>query len=257
MTGSSTAQLRDLDKNVRIQAAIDLGTAGDGAALDALVSALTTEPDFFVRETLVWALVRMGADAVDPMLELVETAEPEVQLSAVQVLGKLGDGAAAPALVESLEGALPAVRDRIVFSLGQIGDPQALPALVAMLGTNGESATTLTSAIERFGESAIPALLGRLEDANPAVRAQVVDLLGFTGSAAVLAPLARALADPEADVRLRAVTALATVLPAATGDHRADRAEAMTALRHAADDDDRRVQLLARHVLESADNAEQ
>lgn len=255
MTEGAENALRDLDKNVRIQAAIDLGTAGDDKALDALVSALATEPDFFVRESITWALVRIGAPVVPQMIRLVEDGDPTVQLSAVHVLGKLGDSAAAPALIQALKGAPPEIRDRIVFSLGQIGDPEALPALVALIGKDRtESASTLTASIERFGEAAFDALVSRLEDADAEVRCQVVDLLGFMASPKAVEPLSRALSDHQPDVRLRALTGLAHTMPQ-TGDGAADdrRLAALRAVRDASSGPDRRMQLLAERVLQDSE----
>ena len=252
MTADTYEDLRDVDKNVRIQTAIDLGTDGGDDALGALVSALSVESDFYVRESITWALVRIGARAVQPLIELVETGGPTVQLSAVHVLGKLGDSAAAPALIRALEDAEPAVRDRIVFSLGQIGEPEALPALVALIGEDRtESASTLTASIERFGEAAFDALMSRFEDADREVRSQVVDLLGFMASPRALGPLSRALSDSEPDVRLSALTALANILPETGGgaDDEDGRA-ALQALHDATRDSDRRIQLLAQRVSE-------
>lgn len=246
----STDALRSQDKNVRIDAAVAIGTAGDADRLGDLVSALASEHDFFVRETLVWALVRLGAAAVPSLAELLRAAPLEARLAAVQVMGKLGDPVAVPVLLEALPDAGTALRDRIVFSLGQIGDPATLPVLVSMLGrTRGES-TTLVSAIEGFGEDAFDELAARRSDPDPEVRGQVVDLLGFMGSPDAVDPLTHAVGDDDAEVRVRALTALAATLPAV--GHRAgpevlDRAA--QALTRARTDPDRRVQLLARRAL--------
>lgn len=245
--------LRSPDKNVRIDAAVAIGTGGDGRHVPALVTALASEHDFFVRETLVWALVHMGTTAVPSLVDLLRGGDVEAQRSAVQVLGKLGDSSAVPALLDALPTAAPPVRDRIVFSLGQIGDPATLPTLVGMLGgVCGESATTLTTAIETFGADAFDVLAARRDDPDAGVRAQVVDLLGFMGSPSCLAPLADAAEDDDADVRVRALTALAATMPAANqqaGQEDLDRV-AQT-LRRAIEDPDRRVQLLAGRALEA------
>ena len=48
----------DLSPTVRQQAALHLGTHADASVTPELVSLLVAEPDFFVRETLTWAVVR-------------------------------------------------------------------------------------------------------------------------------------------------------------------------------------------------------
>ncbi|HEU4674453.1 MAG TPA: HEAT repeat domain-containing protein [Motilibacteraceae bacterium] len=248
----STDGLRSRDKNVRLDAAVAIGTAGDADRLDDLVSALASERDFFVREMLVWALVRIGPAAVPSLADLLGTGPVEAALAAVQVMGKLGDPAAVPALLDALPAADPGLRDRIVFSLGQIGDPATVPVLVALIGrTSEESTTTLVSAIESFGEDAFDELVARRSDPDAEVRAQVVDLLGFIGSPRAVAPLADAVGDHHPEVRVRALTALTGTLPAVSGPaHEQERRRATAAVREAVQDTDRRVQLLARRVLE-------
>lgn len=256
MTGDGTG-LHSPDKNVRIETAVAIGTGGDPGRIDELAAALAVEHDFFVRETLIWALVRMGGPAVGTLVGLVASGDPEVQVPAVQVLGKLGDAAAAPALVDALADADTAVRDRIVFSLGQIRDPGSLPALVTLLGRHhGESASTLVTAIESFGEQAFDVVLARLDDADAHVRGQVVDLLGFMGAPRCVAPLAGAAADPQPEVRLRALAALHTLVPEVADqlDETAGSAAAQ-AVRRAMDDPDRRVAVLAQRVLTSVGGA--
>ncbi|MGN6330348.1 MAG: HEAT repeat domain-containing protein [Motilibacteraceae bacterium] len=247
-----TDGLRSRDKNVRLDAAVAIGTAGDAERLDDLVSALASEHDFFVREMLVWALVRLGPAAVPSLADLVRSGPVEAALAAVQVMGKLGDPAAVPALLDALPAAEPALRDRIVFSLGQIGDPATVPVLVSLLGrTSEESTTTLVSAIESFGEDAFDELVARRTDPDAEVRGQVVDLLGFMVSPSALAPLADAVGDEHPEVRVRALTALTGTLPAlADPAHEQERRRATEAVRDAVQDVDRRVQLLARRVLE-------
>jgi HEAT repeat protein len=249
---ASTDGLRSRDKNVRLDAAVAIGTAGDADRLGDLVSALAWEQDFFVRETLVWALVRMGPAAVPLLGELLRTGPADAALAAVQVMGKLCDPAAVPLLLDALPAADPALRDRIVFSLGQIGDPGTVPVLVSLLGrTSEQSTTTLVSAIESFGEDAFDELMARRSDPDAEVRGQVVDLLGFMGTPSALAPLADAVGDDHPEVRVRALTALTGTLPAvADPSHEQERRRAADAVRRAVQDADRRVQLLARRVLE-------
>ena len=67
MSEDLIARLRDPDRDVRIRAALDLGKSNEPGATGALIEALGGEPDFFVRETLTWSIVRRGP-AATPLL---------------------------------------------------------------------------------------------------------------------------------------------------------------------------------------------
>src|SRR3982751_3597376 len=63
-------QLHHPDKNVRSPAVLKLGDLRETEALSALLNTVGTEPDFYVREDITWALVRIGDAAVLPLITL-------------------------------------------------------------------------------------------------------------------------------------------------------------------------------------------
>ena len=74
MNETTTTLIEELhhpDKNVRGKAALSLGKLGDIALLDTLLHALGTEPDLYVREDITWALVRIGGEALEPLIDLL------------------------------------------------------------------------------------------------------------------------------------------------------------------------------------------
>lgn len=106
------------DSSVRQRAAPYLGTHADNSVARELVSLLISEPDFYVRETLTWAVVTR-ADATYPLLvdALQDTVRERVQ-----------------GLAERLaEAADPSVRSHAAEVLVGIGDPDARPAADALL----------------------------------------------------------------------------------------------------------------------------
>ena len=82
-------ELGNADKNIRARAAVGLGTLGDSRATTALVQALGVEREFFVREYLTWALVRMGEAAFMPLLALLQDGDAR----------RAGGGCFAPGLI--------------------------------------------------------------------------------------------------------------------------------------------------------------
>lgn len=214
MTHQTRQQVTDLshpDKNVRIRAALDLGTARQHAALPSLIGRLSWEPDFFVRENLTWAVVRMGPDAVPPLLELLESPDPQGRLQAVHTLSKIADPASASALSPLLNDPDDEVARKAVFALGQMGNPDALTALLAGVGhPDAERRTTLGNALAQFGSLAVPLLLERLGHPHAPARTHAADILGLLGDPAA-APVLTGVLLNEAEaweVRFAALSAL-------------------------------------------------
>lgn len=80
------------DKSVRLQAALAAGTYPEPEFIDVLVEQCSHEPDFFVRDTLSWALIRNDIPRV------VERLKPELnseniqaKSQAIHTLTKIGD----------------------------------------------------------------------------------------------------------------------------------------------------------------------
>ena len=256
VAATSNQSLQDSDVNIRLQAAMDLGIAGDSEALIALVRALANETDFFVRESITWALLRIGNPAVAPLLELLGNSHPEVRLSAVHALGKIGDSQVVPTLLNILPHEVGPTRDRVLFVLGQLGDERALPALISLLGKEDEeSSATLISAIEKFGIAAFDLLVARSKEVDWQVRAHVIDLLGFISDPVIVPHLSYALADEDVSVRIKVIAALASLLwdPKKNIAKGGSEEVVRQALLSALNDSDHRVRLYAERVLASSE----
>ena len=197
------------DKNARIRSAFSLGAAARQEALPVLVEQLITEPDFFVRETLTWAVVRMGAAALPALLPLLEYADPAVRLQVVHTLSKLSEPRATAALLLAVQDPDAEVARRAVFALGQLGSSEALGGLIAALGQpSAEQRQSLTTALVQVGSAAVPALIEALDQPSALVRAQAADILGLIGSGEAVPALADLLGDGDWEVRFAALSAL-------------------------------------------------
>lgn len=205
--------LGDADPDVRLRAALELGEARHALAAPALVERFGLERDFYIRETLTWAALRVP-DASLPLVRAA-LASPRwlARLQAVHTLSKVGAHDDGERLVPLVGDPVDAVAARASWAAAQTGDPRVVPALVAELSRgNSEHQNSLTVALGVFGVAAVPALVGALRQSpTPEVRRHSADTLSHMGSPAAdgAAPaLADAVRDPEETVRLAALNAL-------------------------------------------------
>ncbi|MGB3698836.1 MAG: HEAT repeat domain-containing protein [Gordonia sp. (in: high G+C Gram-positive bacteria)] len=106
-TAGSDAELRAAlahpDASVRLRAALAAGTAADAALLGDLIARTRTEPDFYVRDMLTWALTRLPAsDAVPALIDELESPIAQARSQALHTLSKIADPAAWPAITVAL-----------------------------------------------------------------------------------------------------------------------------------------------------------
>ncbi|GAB3712103.1 HEAT repeat domain-containing protein [Mariniluteicoccus flavus] len=235
--------LSDPDHDLRIEAAVELGTLRDPRAAQALVERLGTEPEFSVRESLSWAVLRV-VDAALPALEDALTSDRWLaRLQATHVLSKLARPEDGPRLRPLVADPVDAVAARAWWAAGQSGDPSVVPALAAQLGRGTtEQRSVLTSALAGFGSAAVAPTAEALRSADPGVRLAAVRVATHLGALAQPAALdlIDLVSDADADVRFEAVAALENL--------RGPLVE--RALADASASDDRAVAALARRLRE-------
>ncbi len=82
------------DQSVRLKAALDAGTFPKDEFIEVLISQCAIEPDFFVRDTLSWALMRNDVAKVVKRLETeLHSPNPQAKSQAIHTLSKIGDKA--------------------------------------------------------------------------------------------------------------------------------------------------------------------
>lgn len=134
-----------------------------------------------------------SAEAVDRLLTLVESKEPDVSWHAIRALGAIGAKPAqvVPVLTKQLHNESPAVRMHSAHALGALGAAAApaVPGLIAALKDKDESVRrAAVASLGRVGpaaEQAVPALISALDDASGAVTLDVAMALGRIGKPAV------------------------------------------------------------------------
>lgn len=83
--------------SARLQAALAAGTRPETTSVEALLERSAVEPDFFVRDMLVWALTRQPVDTVVPrLITELRSPVPQARSQALHTLSKVRDGRAWP-----------------------------------------------------------------------------------------------------------------------------------------------------------------
>lgn len=237
---TATVLLGDADDEVRLRAAVDLGTWRAAEAAPALVARLGAEPSHAIRETLTWALLRVAEASRPLLLCALGDADWLTRMQACHVLSKLGDAGDADVLAPVIADPVAAVASRAWWAAGQTGSARVAGALAEQLGRgDSELRNSLSIAFEALGELGVPALARHLRRAtSAAVREHAADTLGLIGSPAAdpaILTLREALDDPDPLVGFAALNALGQL----------DSAPARAAVRAAADAEDPRLRGLA------------
>ncbi len=193
----------------REMAALLLGQIGDSSGVDPLIGALRDE-NRFVRSFAARALGKIGdRRAVRPLLQSLTDQEPGVHEAVSEALGMFRADAVDP-LLDALESRDAMIRKGAAEALKQIGDPRALTPLLALL--RDEDARVREAAIGAIGqiadERAIAPLSAALSDESPFVRLHAVQALARLEDPRVIPGLLQALGDPSEATSHRAASAL-------------------------------------------------
>lgn len=86
------SMLASPDQSVRLNAALAAGTYPEPHFIEILLAQCAIETDFFVRDTLSWALMRNDIDLVVEQLKSELNSEnPQAKSQAIHTLSKIGD----------------------------------------------------------------------------------------------------------------------------------------------------------------------
>ncbi len=158
-----------------------MGASPDPAYVEALIDRCAVEPDFYVRETLTWALIRHPADlAVPRLIEETRSKNPQARSQALHTLSKFRDARGWPAITPGLlrdpddEVARSAWRAAAVL-VPEEEKPALARELATQLGRGDRSVQfSLTRALVALGPLAVePVLRAAGNSADPRVLAHV------------------------------------------------------------------------------------
>lgn len=204
--------LRDREWRVRKTAVDALVAIGGARVVEGLLDALNAPDNAGARNSAIEALVRIGGPAVDALIPLVETPDPDVRKFVVDILGDIRDARAVPDLIGRLKDSDENVRVAAAEALGKIRDPRAVDALLACLAGSGQGWLDNAAAVA-LGEigdvRALGPLLAALGRNN--LREPILEALGKIGNADTLGPLVAGLGDPLRIVREVSIVAISEI----------------------------------------------
>lgn len=206
-----TTALDSPDPGVRFAAIPALGATGDGSSVPALFNLLAKAADKETKAAITAALARLPGAGVNEAL--AANASPD----AIRALVARNASSAVPALL-----ALAANNDReAILAVGRLGEAAAAPALISLLDTATDRAaveTALVSLGRKLGNAKF--LVDALNvSASGEAKASMLNALAGLGGDDALAAVRAVLQQPEGELRTAAVRALAGMDdPAVLGD---------------------------------------
>jgi HEAT repeat protein len=160
------ALLKSPDQSVRLKAALAAGTYPNLDHIEVLIRQCASESDFFVRDTLSWALMRQDRPTVvQRLIPELKSANPQSRSQALHTLSKIGDKNNYSLITTEL--LLDA--DDFVAS----DKPALVEILISQLG-RGDSDTQfgLTRFLCAIGEPIVAPLMQAAQSADETVRTQ-------------------------------------------------------------------------------------
>lgn len=205
--------LADQDQFERLFAASALGVNGDPIGAMMLEEGFHS-PDPSIRMASADGLADIGDAKAAAVLQrlLDETSDGYRRRLLVEALSQVKDHAAVVALVEASKEPDPGMRMEAALALGRLGRTEAVPQLRSLLTTerNAFTRTIVAHALLLLGDSTgletLKVALERGSDSD--VKGMAAVALGDARDPAVVAPLERALAGGDLEVRMAAAAAL-------------------------------------------------
>jgi HEAT repeat protein len=165
--------------------------------------------DVMKRDRAAQDLIRLGTDAVTPLIEALQTKDTNLLPLYQQILARIPSST--PSLIKTLKTAHPIIRGRVAEILGINKYHNAVPALLEIL--DGEYFTVRSRAALALGKignpKAIQPLLRALKDTEDEVRIAACLALGYFRDPSTFDDITNVLLDdPKIEVRQAAARAL-------------------------------------------------
>ena len=180
------AHLANEDMRVRSKAQFELVARNDQPALAESLS----DSNQLARIHAIWGLGQLGraqAEALQPLLPLLQDSDAEIRAQVAKVLGDASYAPGAAVLRELLTDAEPRPQFFAAQALGRIGDKNSVSAITAMLADNASEDVYLHQvgaiALSRIGDA--EALAALSAHASESVRHAAAIALGRMGHPAI------------------------------------------------------------------------
>lgn len=241
----------DLEHNelpIRQAAIVGLGDFGDGRAVSLLVAVLDDDSMVLQKAALLSlgklkdaravkplllfglskpqmkflaseAVVNLGEQAVQPLIELLDESDLGLVLEAIVLLGRLKNQRARRALTAVIDSRQPLLQCHAIEALGQLADPKSIGPLARLLESPDTNIRmTAAAALTRMAsdKNIVAPLIKALKDPDDDVVVQAAKGLGESGVKRAAEPLSQLLRSPQEKIRVAAAQALGGL-----GDQRA------------------------------------
>ncbi|HOD80538.1 MAG: HEAT repeat protein [Planctomycetes bacterium ADurb.Bin126] len=212
------------DEQVQVAALTALGQVGCPKCVPMLAQAAAgAGPAAQAAQT---ALAVLKGNEIDPaIVAATKDADAKVKVQLIKALAARRAATATPALLQLTGDADKAVQMESVQALALVADEKAMPEMVNVMLAAKDAALrealekALASAAQRGkdGASRSQAIIARLKDASPEVKASLITVLSRVGDEPSLQQIQQALKDSNADVQMAAVRGLSNNWPDPNG----------------------------------------
>lgn len=190
------------------EAARALGRTGQESAVPALAQLLIKPPD---------VLVRTAAAALAELRERYEARFGDSSSIARALADAIDPSVASRRLAAVLPGIAPSELVALARVFGWLGDTLAIEQLIELAVHEEPVASASANALRRLGAAPVPQILAAIRIGDSARRLRLLPIVGYAGDR--IDDLLVCLADPDADVRVKACEALARLgNPASVSD---------------------------------------
>lgn len=95
--------LSSSDQSIRLKAALAAGTYPEVSHIEVLIKQCEKEPDFFVRDTLSWALMRQDREkVVKRLIPELDSSIKQAKIQAIHTFSKIGDSENYPLITHEM-----------------------------------------------------------------------------------------------------------------------------------------------------------
>ncbi|MGR8008666.1 HEAT repeat domain-containing protein [Streptomyces hypolithicus] len=174
------------DSSVRLQAALAVGSNPDPVFLETLVERCALEPDFFVRDMLSWALLRLSPEITLPRIrQELDSERTQARSQALHTLSKINDKSTWAWITRDMlrdadDGVARTAWRVAVVLVPEDEEKDLVDELVLQLGRGDRSVQlSLSRAFVDLGDVIKPALEEAAENPDPVVatHARATELL--------------------------------------------------------------------------------
>jgi HEAT repeat protein len=205
------------DPQARVTAIRTLAEIAPPSAVPLLFK-LLSDPEAKVAAAAHEALAAFpGSQADETLLAMVNTAESQGRMAAIDLIELRRTKAALPALKKAAEDPDPAVRRRALEAVGKVGEADDLPFLLARFpgSRDAEDIAVMEAAFSDLGirspdREIYASRLIELKGLGPEQRASILRVMGILGGKNAIGAVRSSMKDGTAEVRNAAVRALAS-----------------------------------------------